>query len=153
VRTVDVNMGPVDVGEDMPQESDGYRARRVSIGNPHLVLCGPDPDTVEVARLGQEIQGVHAGGINVEFVMAGPGLDEITMRVWERGVGETLSCGTGACAAAAAAHAWQLVGPTVTVHQRGGPARVELGETVVLSGPAVRVAAIEVDWNGGATWF
>lgn len=152
LRTVDVDMGAVEVGDDMPQESEGYRARKVSIGNPHLVLCGPEPDTVDVARLGQEIQTVHSGGINVEFVMVGPGLDEVTMRVWERGVGETLSCGTGACAAAAACHAWQLVGPVVTVRQRGGAARVELGASVILSGPAVRVAAIEVDWGGGAAW-
>jgi diaminopimelate epimerase len=148
IRIVDVDMGPAEVGADMPQESTGYRARQVSIGNPHLVLCGPDPETVDVARLGREIQAVHAGGINVEFVMIGPGLDEVTMRVWERGVGETMACGTGACAAAAAAHAWELVGPVVTVHQRGGAARVELGPSVMLSGPSELIGRIELAGDG-----
>src|SRR5207248_6434663 len=74
---------------------------------------------------------------NVESIVVGPDADSITMRVVEYGVGETLACGTGACAAALAAHNWGLVGRTVTVHQRGGDALVELrDDRVVLTGPA-----------------
>jgi diaminopimelate epimerase len=109
------------------------------------VLLGPDPAAVAVDRLGPEIEASYPGGMNVEFVALGPGRDEIMMRVWERGVGETLACGSGACAAAAAVHGWGRVGPKVTVHQRGGAAEVDLtGEQVVLSGPTQAVAAIDV---------
>jgi diaminopimelate epimerase len=57
----------------------------------------------------------------------------------------TEACGTGAAAAVHAAHEWGLVGERVTVHQHGGDVRVELGDTVVLSGPAVHVADCVVD--------
>ncbi len=57
-----------------------------------------------------------------------------------------MACGTGACAAAAAAHEWGLVGAHVVVRQRGGAAEVELGpETIVLTGPVERIARVEVD--------
>ncbi|MGH9263956.1 MAG: diaminopimelate epimerase, partial [Acidimicrobiales bacterium] len=86
-------------------------------------------------------------GRNVEFVVIGPGRDELSMRVWERGVGETLACGTGACAAAAAAFVWGKVGREVTVHQTGGNATVRLeSDTIVLSGPADHIATVEVPW-------
>jgi len=67
------------------------------------------------------------------------------MRVWERGVGETRSCGTGACAAAAVAHRRDLVGPRVTVHVPGGDLVVEVGATLRLGGPVVHVASVEID--------
>jgi diaminopimelate epimerase len=114
----------------------------VDIGNPHLVVLAPDPATVEVAALGPALQSVEPGGINVEFVSPGPGPDELTMRVWERGVGETEACGTGACAAAVALHHWGRVGPAVTVHQVGGAAAVEIRSdaSVSLAGPSEHVA-------------
>jgi len=119
--------------------------QRVDMGNPHLVVLGPDPATVAVGRLGPQLEAAAPGGTNVEFLAPGPGPDEVTIRIWERGVGETPACGTGACAAAAAAHRWGLVGDRVTVHQPGGSAEVELGPAgAVLRGPAQFVAAIEV---------
>jgi diaminopimelate epimerase len=68
------------------------------------------------------------------------------LRVWERGVGVTEACGSGACAAAALAHDWGLVGgSTVTVRMPGGDAEVVLdGRTATLIGPAVHVADLEV---------
>jgi diaminopimelate epimerase len=114
----------------------------VDMGNPHTVVEVEDLTKVNVARRAAEWQGR-----NVEFVVIGPGADQLSMRVWERGVGETLACGTGACAAAAAAFVWGRVGPEVTVHQPGGNATVYLeSETIVLSGPADHVATIEVPW-------
>ena len=83
-------------------------------------------------------------GVNVEFITA-TGSDAIRMRVWERGVGETLSCGTGACAAAAVAHRRGLVGDRVTVQVPGGDLTVELGDTIRLGGPVEHVFDVEVD--------
>ena len=67
------------------------------------------------------------------------------MRVWERGVGETRSCGTGACAAAAVAHRRGLVGSVVSVRVAGGLLDVELGATARLGGPVVHVFDVELD--------
>ncbi|MHB1583453.1 MAG: diaminopimelate epimerase [Acidimicrobiales bacterium] len=144
-----VAMGEVVVGEEEPQPVEGRRARRVDVGNPHLVLLGPDPDAVDVATIGRRLGAAEPGGINVEFVAAGPGRDELRLRVWERGVGETLACGTGSCAAAAAAHRWGLVGERVRVHNPGGVLEVvlghEAGDPVLLAGPVRRVAEVTVD--------
>ena len=149
VVEVSVDMGPAVVGPDQPQATADRGMRTVDMGNPHLVLWGPSFATEDVMGLGPQVQAHHPGGVNVEFVTVGPGPDALTVRVWERGVGETQACGTGACAAAAAAHAWGLVGATVTVHQPGGAATVEVGPaSVVLTGPAQRVARVEVEVPG-----
>ncbi|MDQ1399830.1 MAG: diaminopimelate epimerase [Acidimicrobiaceae bacterium] len=127
----------------------GHGQLRVDMGNPHLVVLGPDPALVAVGELGPALENSVPGGQNVEFVTLGPGPDEITMRVWERGVGETAACGTGACAAAVALSHWGRVGRRVTVHQPGGDADVELRAdgTVVLSGPTERVAVCLVEFD------
>ncbi len=70
----------------------------------------------------------------------------LDMTVFERGVGVTLACGTGACAAAAAAHAWDLTPGLVSVRMPGGEVTVELGDTVTLTGPATSVARIDTPW-------
>ena len=146
---VSVDMGPAKVGPEQPQPTPDRGVRPVDMGNPHLVVWGPAFTTEDVLGMGPQIEAHHAGGINVEFVTVGPGPDELTMRVWERGVGETQACGTGACAAAAAAHEWGLVGARVVVHQPGGDAEVEVRpDTVVLTGPSQRVARVEVEVDG-----
>lgn len=114
----------------------------VDVGNPHRVVLVDDLSTVD---------GTGHPDLNVEFVVPGPGPDAITMRVFERGVGETQACGSGACAAAAVAHAKGLVGTRVTVHQPGGAATVDIdgdtGEwTVALTGPAQFVFEAEWPW-------
>ncbi len=114
---------------------------RVNLGNPHRVFLMDGPVT-EVPDFDNE---------NVEFVWPGPGPDELTMHVWERGVGETQACGTGACAAAAVAHDRGLVGNRVTVHQPGGDVTVELeGDQIVLTGPAEYVC--DVEWPEAGVW-
>ena len=114
----------------------------VDMGNPHTVVEVEDLSRLHIAKRAAEWTGR-----NVEFVVIGPGTEELSLRVWERGVGETLSCGTGACAAAAAAFVWGKVGRHVTVHQPGGAATVHLeSDTIVLSGPADHIATVEVPW-------
>ena len=124
-------MGPAKVLD----EGDGRM--EVDLGNPHLVIRVADP-------WDDGLLPEAAPDRNTELIAPGPGDDAITMRVIERGVGETLACGTGACAAAHAAHAWGLVGERVTVHMRGGDAEVVLGDNIQLSGPATYVASVEV---------
>jgi len=122
-------------------------ARAVDMGNPHLVLLvdGPVEDSV-VHGVGARLERSVPGGANVEFVWTGPEDGALTMRVWERGVGETLACGTGTCAVAAATRAWGISGDRVVVHNPGGALDVELvGDEAVLGGPTQFVATIEVD--------
>jgi diaminopimelate epimerase len=90
-----------------------------------------------VAAVGPVIEHAAAfpEGTNVEFAAVDGA--EIRVRVWERGVGETQACGTGAAATVAVAHALGRIGPDVTVHLAGGPLRVELIEGVAwISGRA-----------------
>jgi diaminopimelate epimerase len=145
-----VDMGPARLGPDQPQEFEDRRARTVDVGNPHLVLLGPDSEAVDIAELGPKLQASFTGGINVEWITvvqdaAGPLLD---FRVWERGVGETLACGTGSVAAAAAARSWGVVadGDAVRVRNPGGILEVTLGvdeqETTYLAGPVRKVADV-----------
>jgi diaminopimelate epimerase len=125
----------------------GHGQLLVDMGNPHLVVAGPDPTTLDVGRLGPQLEATAEDGLNVEFVTLGPGRDEVTMRVWERGVGETQACGTGSCAAAVAFHHWGRVGREVTVHQPGGAVAVSVRSdgTVVLAGPSQQVGTVTVD--------
>jgi len=136
-----VDMGKAVVGGVSERGNVGEGRIHVDMGNPHLVVLGPDPAGVDVAGIGARLDAAEPGGLNVGFAALGPGPDEVTLRVWERGVGETLACGTGSCAAAAAFHHWGRVGPAVTVHQRGGAMAVEVGEDsrVLLSGPSRRI--------------
>ncbi|MBO0730370.1 MAG: diaminopimelate epimerase [Acidimicrobiaceae bacterium] len=141
-----VEMGPVKVKGEADRCNVGHGQLLVDVGNPHLVVLGRHPAVVDVAGLGAELSATDPAGLNVEFVALGPGPDEVTMRVWERGVGETQACGTGACAAAVAVHHWGRVGASVTVHQPGGAAAVSIHPdgTVTLTGPSERVAECEL---------
>ena len=150
--TARVDMGPARLGPDQPQEFVDRRARTVDVGNPHLVLLGPDTAGVDIAELGPKLQATFAGGINVEWITvvhdaAGELLD---FRVWERGAGETLACGTGSVAAAAAARSWGAAGSdgTVRVRNPGGLLEVTLGAddraTTYLAGPVRKVADVDI---------
>jgi diaminopimelate epimerase len=118
------------------------REAEVDTGNPHLVLLVEDPAAVDLLELGHR----HPD-LNVE-VIAPAESDALAFRVHERGAGITMACGTGSCAAAAAANAWGLVGRTVVVHNPGGDVTVELeGEEALLTGPTVFIADVEVPWH------
>ncbi len=123
-----------------------YRGDAAGVGNPHLVLFVDDVAAARVAQHGPQLStdDRFPNGTNVEFVRV-EAPDRLRMRVWERGVGETLSCGTGACAAAAAAHRRGLVGDRVTVQVPGGELVVELGDTATLGGPVVHVFDVDVE--------
>ena len=121
-----------------------YDASYVDIGNPHCVLFVDEEATAhgEVERFGPKIEhmtSLFPEGANVEFVTV-KSRDRIRMRVWERGVGRTLACGTGSCASAYAAYKRGLVGDHVTVELDGGEVEVNIEESNVhLIGPATFV--------------
>jgi diaminopimelate epimerase len=141
-----VGLGPAELGGNQPQKFIDRKVRAVNMGNPHLVMFGPDLDDLDVTAIGSHLQTVYEGGINVEFITSGDEGDHLVLRVFERGVGETQACGTGSAAAAAAAHSWGLVGRHVAVHNPGGILEVDLDdEEILLAGPVHRVASVVVN--------
>jgi diaminopimelate epimerase len=123
-----------------------YRGNVANIGNPHFVCFVDDPEATRVTTHGPIIErnDHFPHRTNVEFVRV-VGENTLQMRVWERGAGETQSCGTGACAAAAVAHDLGLVGERVQVRLPGGVLDVTLGDTVRLGGPVVHVFDVDIE--------
>ncbi len=114
----------------------------VDMGNPHCVIETTDLNSVELDKVGPMIENhqMFPNRTNVEFMkIAGP--SEVSMRVWERGVGETNACGTGACAVAVAAFRTRGVTSPVTVHLLGGDLVIEVDDclNVVMTGTAKEV--------------
>ncbi|GAB3713705.1 diaminopimelate epimerase [Mariniluteicoccus flavus] len=108
------------------------------VGNPHVVCVVDDVDAYDLTRQPAYDPEVFPDGVNVEIIQpAGEG--RIRMRVHERGVGETRSCGTGTVAAAAVAARRLRGGDTWKVHVPGGVLQIELGEQAYMTGPAVIV--------------
>jgi diaminopimelate epimerase len=119
-----------------------FRIHEISMGNPHCVIFVPDTAKAPVAEAGPllERHPRFPNRTNVEFVEV-VSETEVRQRTWERGSGETMACGTGACAAAVAAHRTGRTGPRVTVHLPGGDLRVAIAKDgrVFMTGPAVTV--------------
>lgn len=120
----------------------------LSMGNPHAVIFMEDISSFPVDRYGPLIENhtLFPKRINVEFVRV-VNKKEIYVRVWERGAGETLACGTGACASVVAAHLNGLVERNVTVHLKGGDLHINWSEEdnhVYMTGSAVEVYNGEV---------
>lgn len=106
----------------------------VGMGNPHCVFFVADADAVDLARAGAAVEHhpLFPQATNVEFAsLTGP--DRLRMRVWERGAGITLACGSGACAAAVAAHRRGLTGRQVTLDLDGG--------------------TLDIDWRDDGVWM
>ena len=138
---------------DAPIQVDGqeYHYTAVSMGNPHAIVYVEDTDSLDLAKIGPSFEN-HVNfpdRINTEFVQV---LDEHTvkMRVWERGSGETLACGTGACAVAVASILNGHVSPDtpVTVKLLGGDLQIFWNRSenlVYMTGPAVIVFDGQID--------
>jgi len=143
---VEVRMGRArfpagEAREELRGDGFAVELAEVSMGNPHAIVEHPDPAAV-VRSLGPAIEVAERfpQRTNVEFVRA-EGPSELTMRVWERGVGETLACGTGACAAAVAAVRLAGLRSPVTVHLAGGDLEIAVDDDleVTMTGPAEEV--------------
>jgi diaminopimelate epimerase len=111
----------------------------VNVGNPHVVFFVPDCAAIELVRLGPEIEHdpLFPDRINVNVAQI-ESRSAIRLRVWERGVGETRACGTGACATAVAAMRRGLTERSVAVHLRGGTLQIVWGSDnrITMTGPA-----------------
>jgi len=156
VARVRVDMGmPVLEGRKIPVDADGtivdyplevaertWTVTCVSMGNPHCVTFDADPDAIDPAAIGPafEHHRFFPARVNTEFVRADAS-DRLTLRVWERGSGETLACGTGACAAVVAGVLTGRCGRHVVVSLRGGDLEIDYRDdgTVEMTGPSVEV--------------
>jgi diaminopimelate epimerase len=124
----------------LPVDGEPYNVTCLSMGNPHCVTFVENVDEFPVDFVGPSIEEdkTFPKRTNVGFAQV-LSKNEMKLRVWERGCGETLACGTGTCAAVAAANRLGKVGAKVTVHVPGGDLTVEVADTLYLSGPATKV--------------
>lgn len=128
---------------DLPVEGQTVEIGAVNIGNPHAVIAVADVDTAPVRQLGTKIEKhpLFPRGVNVGFMqIVDP--EQIRLRVYERGAGETLACGSGACAAVVIGNSRGLLADKVTVKLPGGALSVSWsgpGTAVWLAGPAETV--------------
>jgi diaminopimelate epimerase len=128
------------VNETLQLDGETYKATCLSVGNPHCVIFVDAVDEFPVQRVGSKIENHHLfpKRTNVEFAQV-LGENEVKLRVWERGCGETLACGTGACATVVAGNLLKKLGGKVRVHLLGGDLEVEYAERLLMMGTAEKV--------------
>ena len=159
VEAVRVDMGTVEwerskipmhgegtaINADLRVDEKNYKVTCLSMGNPHCVIFVENVNEFPVEYVGPIIENNEAfpKKTNVEFVQIIK-RDAIKVRVWERGCGETLACGTGACASAAAAHRLGYTSPKVKVNLLGGILDVSVASHVYMSGPAEKAFEGEI---------
>jgi len=133
---------PIELGSEVRWVS------ALSMGNPHAVLQVDDLERAPVTTEGPQIEHHRRfmRRVNVGFMQV-TGPQSIALRVWERGAGETLACGTGACAAAVSAIRQQIVSSPVQVRMRGGEVTIawQPGQSVHMTGPAETVFEGEIN--------
>ena len=140
VAGVEVDMGiPKEEGE---VSLEGYNFKRISMGNPHAITFVDDLAKINLCETGPKVENDphFPNRTNVEFAKV-VGDKEMEIAVWERGAGETLACGTGACAAVVAASLAGKIGRRALVHLPGGDLDIEWSEDqhVLMRGPAEKV--------------
>ncbi len=118
-----------------------YYLTTISMGNPHTVTFVDDLESLDLEKIGPDFEHhpMFPESVNTEFVQV-VNDKYIKMRVWERGSGETMACGTGACASMYASYLNHYTGPKVTVELLGGCLEIEYnGDTITMTGPATNV--------------
>lgn len=164
VVKVKVNMGaPILKPSDIPVKSDkdvfidelvevdgvDYRVTCVSMGNPHAVTFVDDTSSIPIEKIGPKFENhpIFPDRVNTEFVQL-ISRNEVNMRVWERGSGETLACGTGTCATVVACVLNDKTDDEVLVHLLGGDLFIKYdreNDTVWMTGPAEIVFEGEIE--------
>lgn len=133
------------INEELEVEGQIYKVTCLSVGNPHCVTFVDDVASVPLERIGPKIENHEKfpKRVNVEFVQVlSP--KEIKVRVWERGVGETMACGTGVCASVAAGYILGKTGKRVKVNLLGGSLEVFYNEGLFMEGLVEKVFAGEL---------
>ncbi len=148
-KQIPVNLSGRVINRPIRVEGKEVRATCVSMGNPHCVIFVEDPQTYPVEKMGPVLEKHHLfpQRANVEFVHVVSD-NQITMRVWERGAGETLACGSGACAAVVASILNGLTQRKVQAKLPGGVVEVEWSRAddhVSMTGPAEVVFKGEIE--------
>jgi diaminopimelate epimerase len=128
------------INEDLEVNGETIKVTCLSMGNPHCIVFVDCVYCYPVEEIGSkiEIHKAFPNRTNVGFVEV-LNEKELKVRVWERGCGETLACGTGTCAAVAAANKLGFVGNNVTVHVLGGNLQVEVAEDLFLNGATEKI--------------
>ena len=152
VKSVTVDMGKAVASEDLTLDIEGQSltCTPVSVGNPHAVFFVEDIEKVELTKIGPKIEHHEAfpDGVNAEFIQV-LGDNELRMRVWERGSGITMACGTGACASTMAAVKKKFCDydTPVSVHLDGGTLKIQISHdnNVTMTGPAETIYEGETD--------
>ena len=137
------------VGYPLTVDGREYTITLVSMGNPHCVTFVDDPYKTDLEKVGPQFENnaLFPERINTEFVQVNK-TNEVTMRVWERGSGETWACGTGACAVAVASvlNGYAEKDMPITVHLRGGDLTITYtDDTVYMEGSATLAFTGEVE--------
>lgn len=136
------------VDEAVQVDGNTYKVTCVSMGNPHCITFVSNVDDVPLADIGPKLEThpLFPHKTNVEFIHV-LNKNEVNMRVWERGAGETLACGTGACATAVACVLNGLTNRAITVHLLGGDLHIEWAENnhVYMTGPGQYVFTGEIE--------
>jgi diaminopimelate epimerase len=128
------------INQDLQVNGEAYKVTCLSVGNPHCVIFVDAVDDFPVQRVGSKIENhrLFPKRTNVEFAQV-LSENEVKVRVWERGCGETLACGTGACATVVAGNLLKKLGGKVRVHLLGGDLEVEYADRLLLNGVAEKV--------------
>jgi len=140
--------GPL-IDAELREGGQTLHATCVSMGNPHCVLYVDDVDAARVTTLGPKLEhhAAFPNRVNVEFVQI-VSRTRLRQRTWERGTGETLACGSGACAVGVASMLRGVVEPRVEIELRGGTLTIEWegsGQSVFMTGPAATVFTGEIE--------
>jgi diaminopimelate epimerase len=135
------------INEELKIDGEKFEITCLSIGNPHCVIFIDNVKDFPIEKIGPKIENheIFPNRINVEFVQV-LNKNELIVRVWERGCGETFACGTGACASVIAGKILGKVNSKAIVHLIGGDLEIEYNEKVLMTGPVEKSFEGFFDW-------
>ena len=133
------------MNEDINILGKGFKINAMLMGVPHAVILVDNLDVNDVLFYGSKIEknDLFPNGINVNFVKVEDN-NNISVRTWERGCGYTLACGTGMTASAIICNKLNLINKSVNVSSEGGSVKIDIGQEIYMTGPAVKICEGEL---------